>query len=125
MRARIHHAAELALLEKARALAPSAEVLIALGIIHLRQNDPKSAEEPFRAALTAPALFPEDLAHGRAGRGPRHLGLAIVYTRLKQPKKARAAKKAMRSFLSDPGPWHDLSDEEKAWGHTTLGETLN
>ncbi len=124
LQSRGDRANEVALLERSRALTPSAEALIALGAARLRANDAKAAEEPYRAALKTSPLFPEDWRMDGWVTVHANLGLAIVYTKLKQPNKARACKKAMHGYLADPGPWHDFSDEEKTWARAALHQEL-
>lgn len=98
------------------------EALAALGAAHLRRGKFSEAEAAFRAALEAPTLFPGDWRPDGWVQVHAQLGLAVVYAKLKQPKKMRAAKKALHQFLDEPGPWHDLTDEEKRWAHESLGE---
>ena len=122
LRARAEKTDELALLEKSIALAPSAEALVAFGAAHLRRGKWAEAQAAFRAALAAPTLFPGDWRPDGWVQVHAQLGLAVVYAKLKQPKKMRAAKTALHQFLDEPGPWHDLSDEEKHWARESLGE---
>lgn len=116
---------ELELLARSRAVAPSAEALVAIGIAQLRNKQLAPAEEAYRAALAAPALFPEDWRVDGWTAVHANLGLAVVYARTKEAKKSRACRKALHEYLDDPGPWHDLSDEEKAWAKSALHETID
>jgi len=111
---------ELELLGQSRRLGPSAEGLVALGAAELRRGHLQEALEAYRAALDAPPLFPEDWRMDGWIAVHANLGLALVYTKLHQPPKARAAWKAANTYLADPGPWHDLSDEERRWASQVL-----
>lgn len=114
----------VALLERSRAAAPSAEALVALGMAELRRGRLRAAEQAYEQALGAPYLFPEDWRVDGWTAVHANLGLAVIYTRTKRPQRARAARAALREFLDVPGPWHDLSEEERRWGWRTLGERL-
>lgn len=114
---------EVALLERSRAAAPTAEGLVALGIARLRAGDLARAEEAYAAALKAPAAFPEDWRVDGWTAVHARLGLAVVASRRGQAKRAREHRKALREWWRDPGPWHDLSDEERRWARA-IGERL-
>jgi len=115
---------DASLLEKSIALKPGAEAYVALGVLQLRDKKWADARRSYKAALQAAPLFPEDWRMDGWIAVHARLGLALAAAGKGDSREQAAQLRKMHAYYDDPGPWHDLSDEEKALAKKLLKQTF-
>jgi hypothetical protein len=96
-------------------LKPSAEANTLLGSSLNATLSYHEAVEAFAAALDSPVLFPEHWRPDVRNQVHAQLGLAWSLYRLGNMDKAKSHYVEFVWPSLEPGPWHDLTTEEKAY----------
>jgi tetratricopeptide (TPR) repeat protein len=108
-------AEKIGLLRDSLAQRQSADAMVTLAQQLVLLGDVREAAKKYSAALTSPALFPEDWRPDGRVAVHAHLGLAWLHFSSGNTKMARREYKIFLSWFLEPGPWHDLSEAEMHW----------
>ncbi len=103
------------LLEKSLAAFRSAEAFLALGQECIRLRKFHEAIPPLTHALDAPVLFNEYWGYHGWATTHAQLGLAWAHFKAGHPKEAGDYFRLFNKSMHDPGPWHDLTQDEETW----------
>jgi hypothetical protein len=102
-------------LEKSLEAFRSAEASLALGHEYIRLRSFHEAILPLTHALDAPVLFNEYWGYHGWAVAHAQLGLAWAHFKAGHPKEARSYFRLFNRSMLDPGPWHDLTEDEEKW----------
>jgi hypothetical protein len=102
-------------LERSLVAIRSAEASLALGQEYIRLHKFHEAIVPLTHALDAPVLFNEYWGYHGWAITHAQLGLAWAHFKAGHPKEARNYFRLFNKSMLDPGPWHDLTQDEETW----------
>ncbi len=103
------------MLERSLELFRSAEAFLALGQELIRMRKFHEAIVSLTYVLKAPVLFNEYWGYHGWAVTHAELGLAWAHFKAGQPKEAGKYFRQFSKSMLDPGPWHDLTQEEESW----------